>query len=706
MIQKQSEPRISQPGGLTRWSLITVLTSVVILLSAAAWFWLIRGKTPEYNVLLVTFDTTRADRLGCYGAGFARTPSIDLLASRGIRYNQCFAPTPITLPSHASILTGLYPFRHGLRDNGVGCLSENAVTLTEILKADGYKTGAVIGAFVLDSQFGLNQGFDFYEEDFSNEVQPRFHFAERNAEAVTNKAIAWLDTAEQSKFFLWTHYFDPHSDYAPPGIDRRSLEETREGLNKLYDMEITYADQQLGRLLSRIRNIERSTGRPTLVVFAADHGESLGAHGEPTHGIFVYNDTIRVPLVIADSSGQGRGTIINQPVSLVDVMPTIVQWLNLDLPYPTDGRTLPRSPFNRTSNSAERAIYFESVMPFTSYDWSPLEGALRGGHKLIVAPRSEFYDLDKDPGELANLYKSDDPRIEVLLDALEDLRDSKLDIPNLSVGEVSLDDHGLRRLMSLGYVASGTNGKSSETELPDPKDRIHLHNQLVLAQAEIEKQKFRQAFDVLRSIIVEDPQNERTFKLITTLATEQTPGIPSDEFIPLLQQMLAAHPDAECAVALGMLHEQAGDLSSALSAYNQAVEIDGKNISALNNSAWLTYKLDGDLKTAVERSQQAVILLENDPEMEKSAAVASAKHTLACILLKIGQTADAIDQLEEAIKRMPNFAVAFYHLGVARQSLGENGLATKSLERAISLAGKGEPEWLPDAKERLNELRQ
>ena len=183
-------------------------------------------------MVLVTFDTTRADRLGCYGAEFARTPTIDELARHGIRYDHCFAPTPVTLPSHTSLFTGLYPFRHGLRDNGVGRLSDNAVTLAEVLKAAGYQTGAAIGAFVLDSQFGLEQGFDFYEEDMSQGTKQTFAYAERRAEQVTNEAIKWLDTLDDSRFFLWAHYFDPHAEYRPPGVDTAALSGTREGLEQ------------------------------------------------------------------------------------------------------------------------------------------------------------------------------------------------------------------------------------------------------------------------------------------------------------------------------------------------------------------------------------------------------------------------------------------------------------------------------------------
>jgi arylsulfatase A-like enzyme len=228
------------------------------------------GAASRPNILLVTFDTTRADRLSCYGYEPAKTPTIDALGDSGTRYTRCYAPAPITLPSHASLLTGLYPTHHQLRDNGVGRLDDKAETLSEVLQGVGYETAAVIGAFVLDARFGLNQGFDFYDDDIeSSDRVTGLHFAERPGGAVTDSGIKWLDTVGEKPFFLWAHFFDPHSPYAPPGLPAGTPE------SQAYDAEITYADAQLGRLLDQIKKRDAVRGTQTLVVFTADHGESL-----------------------------------------------------------------------------------------------------------------------------------------------------------------------------------------------------------------------------------------------------------------------------------------------------------------------------------------------------------------------------------------------------------------------------------------------
>ena len=413
----------------TNLALIAFL--ILAIVAGAAWFFTQVKRVPEYNILLITFDTTRADRIGCYGATGVQTPSIDTLAENGITYEKCIAPTPITQPSHATLMTGLYPFRHGIRDNGMGSLAPEAETLAELLAENGYATGAAVGAFVLDSKFGLDQGFDFYDDEGMQDKQMKFGYAERRAESVTDAAIKWMGENQDSKYFLWAHYFDPHADYAPPGIKRETLAGTPEGLRKLYDLEITYTDSQMARLLNKAKQIQDATDRPTLVIITSDHGESLQNHGEPSHGIFVYEDTVHVPLVVYDSLNQNRGVKVRQPVSLADVMPTILDKVDISMPYEIDGRKLPQ-----VSEAGQgRPIYFETVMPFSSYGWSPLEGVTIGSKKYISAPKPEFYNLESDPRELTNLYKPEDPEIEEFVYSLDDIKEVELNHPAMTTGE-------------------------------------------------------------------------------------------------------------------------------------------------------------------------------------------------------------------------------------------------------------------------------
>lgn len=675
----------------------------MLLVGVAVWIWMRREPTPKYNVVVITMDTTRADRIGCYGADFARTPTIDALAKNGVLYKRCYAPAPITLPSHASLLTGLYPFRHGIRNNGEGRLADNAVTLQEILRDAGFKTGAVIGAFVLDSQFGLEQGFDFYEDDMSQGTQRKFAYAERKAEAVTDQAIQWLQTIGDSRYFLWAHYFDPHFDYAPPGVDTRPLIGSREGLNRLYDLEISYTDSQLGRLLAHVRKIEEATGRPTLVVLTSDHAESLDEHREPTHGMFIYNATQHVPLIIADSLGTAAGTVVDSPVSLVDVMPTVLKKLDLELPYEIDGRVLPQSAGTDNRGSDESSIYMESLMPWNLYRWSPLEGVIVGDFKLIAAPQPELYDLANDPGELNNLYVAGDPKVLQLADALEDLKFAELDIPDLTATEMDLDEEEIRQLASLGYLSTDRHRDDSSADLADPKAVFHQHRQLLSARSLIVRGKIAKAFDELRAVIEEDPHNSHSYNTIVGMVIESSDQVPAEQAIPLMRHWLEKNPDVNTAVALGILYERTGDVGNALTAYNRGVELDGNDLTALNNSAWFLYKTGGDLELALKRSENAINVLLANPDLKGTPTEGSARHTMACILLALDRPADAIEHLESATKLVPNFAAAFYHLGVARQTIGDNDLALKLLQHSVKLAGSTEPDWLADAKARIDQ---
>ena len=684
-----------------KWALLAVF--VLLAGGVAAWFFTKIKRVPEYNILLVTFDTTRADRIGCYGADDVRTPAIDTLAKNGITYQRCIAPSPVTQPSHATLMTGLYPFRHGIRDNAIGSLSENAVTLAEILKKSGYLTGAAVGAFVLDSKFGIDQGFDTYDDQGMQEPGVKFGFAERNAEAVTDVALNWLDQNQDSKFFYWAHYFDPHADYAPPGIKREALMTTAGGMRKLYDLEISYTDNQMARLLNKIKKIQDKTNRPTLVIMTSDHGESLQNHGEPSHGFFVYQDTLRVPLVVYDSLNKQRGIKIEQTVSLADVMPTVLHRLQLKLPYEIDGKQLPKSD---ESADAQRPVYFETIVPFTNYGWSPLEGVTIGDKKFISAPKPEFYNLTDDPRELKNLYQVDSAEIEEFAYSLDDIKEATLNHPDLTAEEVALKPIEVRKLMSLGYLASLSDTEKAAEQLADPKDKIHIHRLQLAANNLLGQGMARRAFKVIEPILQEEPDNRQAFENLISAATQFSNQLPADQVIPLLRRGMEKHPEVNVAVALGMMYEQVGDDAAALTAFNKGVELDDSDLAALNNSAYYLYKLGSDLEVAQQRSERVVKLIDDREELKGTPTAGRARHTLACILMKRGNTNEAIEYLQVATKLVPDYAAAFYQLGIARQTLGENQMAAKLIRHAIDLSKNATPDWLPDAKSRLSEIDQ
>jgi choline-sulfatase len=420
------------------------------------------GSAAGYNVVLVTMDTARRDRFGCYGDADARTPTVDALAATGVRFADAVTSVPLTLPSHTTLLTGLYPTSHGVHDNGVDALGPEPSTLATSLSQRGYATGAFVGAFVLDERFGLARGFDVYDfavgSDGYRPSQPDFN--ERAADGVTDAALEWLNRAAggDAPFFAWLHYFDPHLPYTSP------LAGLPEFAGRPYDAEIAYADAQLKRVVDWLE--VRGLRDRTLMVVTSDHGEAFGEHGEATHGMFIYEGTMAVPLVMSCPS------LFSQPVvhrggvvGLVDVRPTLEDLLGLASADAMDGQSL-LNPV-----PADRRVYMETYGPRRMAGCAPLHGLRGGAHKFIAAPESEYYDLAADPGETENLYRRRLADLQPLQAELE-VRLAGADADD--AGPRTLTDEEMRRLRSLGYTV--TSAAADTGSLPDPKWRIRQFN--------------------------------------------------------------------------------------------------------------------------------------------------------------------------------------------------------------------------------------
>src|SRR4051794_28795075 len=384
-------------GPLVKRLLVTMLALAVVLscVPGRPVARLAPGGSRGGNVLLVTIDTLRRDRLGAYGNGGALTPTLDRLASDGARYTHARSHVPLTLPAHTSILTGRTPRSHGVHVNGASRLDAARPTLATVLQGNGYRTGAFIGAFVLAARFGLNRGFDEYDDRYPHESDT-FKVADRRAAEVVKAAGDWILRAEGQTpsrsprpWFAWVHLFDPHAPYDAPPDYRRD--------RSPYDAEIAYTDAMLGQLLDRLRAahaLDRA-----LVVVTADHGESLGEHGEMTHGLFAYNATIAVPLIVAGTDIHA-GTI-DAPVAHMDLTPTVLDLAGVPVPDGLDGRSLVRPP------ERDRPLYFEAVDAALTRGWAPLTGIVQNATKFIDLPEAELYDLLADPGETSNRVRSD-----------------------------------------------------------------------------------------------------------------------------------------------------------------------------------------------------------------------------------------------------------------------------------------------------------
>jgi len=411
------------------------------------------------NVLLVTIDTLRADALGSYG-GPAATPNLDRLARQGVRYDFAHAHAVVTLPSHTSILTGRYPFEHGVRDNSGYRLAAATPTIATLLKAAGYHTAAFIGGFPLNARFGLTRGFDVYDDRMGEAHGPiEFALPERRAEAVIATAQAWIRT-QPDQWFAWVHLFDPHAPYAPPAPFNRQY------ADRPYDGEVAYVDQALAPLFESVK----SQARPTFIVVTADHGEALGDHGEATHGLFAYESTLRVPLILAQhipgQEAPERTEASSVPVRHVDLLPTMLSAVSLPAPAGVPGRSLLQA--SDTEGDASSTSYFEAMSASLNRGWAPLQGILAGREKLISLPLTELYRLSNDPHETTNLSGREPDRRRVREARRTDWHAS-------TAGARGAEDpETVARLRSLGYAAGGNAKKHSYTEDDDPKRLIDV----------------------------------------------------------------------------------------------------------------------------------------------------------------------------------------------------------------------------------------
>ncbi len=446
------------------------------------------GQAENCNILLVTLDTTRQDRLGCYGDKQAMTPVLDKMAATGVQYFDAVTSVPLTLPAHTTILTGQSPLRHGVRDNGLYALGDKPTTLTEDLKGQGYATSAFIASFVLDKRFGLDRGFDVYDFEVGESgYRPQMaDFNERPANEVTDATLAWLNNHHTEKpdqpFFTWVHYFDAHLPYTSP-LNNQAIFKDRG-----YDAEITFVDGQLGRLIKWLD--ESGTRDNTIVILVADHGESLGDHQENTHGMFIYNSTMKIPMIINCPGKISKHLAITDRIAgLVDLRVTISDMLGFSPSAPTDGQSLLK-PVN-----AHRRIYMETESPLNMAGFSPLYGLQSHNEKFIQAPKSEFYDLAEDPDELSNLYET---RIEDMA-SVSSLLKSIMGDKTATASDRHITSEEAERLRSLGYVHSGSRNK--DDDLPDPKDMIEIFNAGMQAEALYSQGKYTEAAELAGRVV-------------------------------------------------------------------------------------------------------------------------------------------------------------------------------------------------------------
>lgn len=535
-----------------------------------------RSAAQRPDVLLVTFDTTRADHLGPYGCSYAFTPTLDRLARESIKFDRAFSCAPITLPSHTSIMTGLYPFYHGVRDNSHFVVKPEINTLAESLSEAGYQTGATIAAFVLDAQFGLDQGFDHYDDHVETKaVQTPFAVPERIAEHVTTAAIEWLESIDRSKpYFLWVHYYDPHAGYRPPATFTRYQ-------GNPYDVEIAYADSELGRLLRFVDDTSSVDRRP-MIVFTADHGDALGQYGEKTHAYFAYDSTLHVPLIVHLPDGKHAGGEIDTVVGIVDIMPTILDVVGLEVPPPDTmhGRSLtplwnsPQPP----PELVDRAIAFESYEAHYGYGWAPVRGVRVGEVKFFEVPKPELYLLAENPREVpeANVNADRPELVAAMREQFRFLWDGALSIPSFAAQPQAPDEDTMAKLRALGYAAAPLPSNLDEESGADVKDKLAFYNKSLESMALIGNGEIELAMESLLSLYREDPKCGRVLSILAHLGN--TVPEAADRVLPLLRERLSAgdvSPDQMSPLLLSCAQMAAfqGDTAGAMKYCSDAIAI-------------------------------------------------------------------------------------------------------------------------------------
>ena len=641
------------------------------------------------NVLLVTVDTLRPDRLSCYNSTYVKTPNIDDIADRGMVFFRAFAHTPTTLASHANILLGTTPLEHGVHQNASVRISPESFTLAEMLKSKGYATAAFVGAYPLDARFGLDQGFDVYDDDFGFQDFESKSYVERRGGAVIESALAWLrkSNIQEAPWFLWIHLFDPHVEYAP------SEPFASKYAQNPYEGEVAYVDHVLGGLVNYFER--EGLFAKTLVVFTADHGESLGDHGEMTHGYFGYNSTLWVPLILA---GPGiRKAKEDAYVCHIDIFPTICDLLGGPTPSHLQGVSL--LEMRSMKNHYDRAIYFESLYPYLSRGWAPIRGIIHNFTKYIDSPIPEVYDLKNDFGEADNLspnldlavFKNQLSRIEKKFSSNRQINPSE-----------KVDRESLAKLKSLGYISTGGPiRKNVGNRDNDVKIMLPFHNRCATAMLRFKEGDPGAAVRILRGVIEEREDIDIAYinladiykdsgRINEALAVlkQGWERLPEnyDIFLSYISCLLLSgnfqevidsldpsshrHTDSDPEIwnALGSAYMNTGRFDQAQAAFEKAVSIDPDFPSAWHNSGviflskWLKTKNFKDYQDALQYFQKAIAI---DP------AHAASYNALGVLYKNSGRLAEALEVLNKAVRLDGDLGDALFNLGLIYLYMGD-----------------------------------
>jgi arylsulfatase A-like enzyme len=661
-----------------------IVTVVAIAVAAAVWVGVRarRGSADAVqDVILITIDTLRADAPGFGGNARVETPFLDALAARGTVYTRAHAHNVVTLPSHANILTGLYPWQHGIRDNAGFVLDAQHKTIAAILREAGFATGAFVSAFPLDSRFGLDRGFDVYDDAYpAGGDALDFAVQERPGSETLSRAAEWWSSQDGRRRFLWVHLYEPHAPYLAPTPFRELYP------NDPYLAEVAATDAMLAQALGPL--LEASPG--ALVIMTGDHGESLGEHGEETHGLFAYEATLAVPLVVAD--GSRKPARDERFVRHIDLAPTILERAGIDAPAGWKGLSL-------FAEGERGYTYFEALSASINRGWAPLVGAIRDGKKLIELPLPELYDLAADPKETANRYREDRRSVAALRELLA------ADAPSKTSPRQALDKEEQGKLLSLGYV-SGTSTKTSYTAADDPKNLVALDQQLHAIIAAYQAGDLARALSQAQSLVAARPEMQIAQEMLAFLLAENASpeeairvlerrvasGRANDavrirlglllsetgrarEAAALLQPFAAAG-DPDVLNAYGVALADSGDAAGALEQFTRVLNSDKRNARAYQNIGIVALR-QGDLARARQYLERA---------LEIDAKLPLAWNALGVVEVRTGHPIDALDRWSQAVQLDRMQFDALLNLGLVASEQGRGGVAQSALRDFLARA--------------------
>jgi len=677
--QHRQARHASPPTRRRRWILPAIGAGVVV--AGAVAYLLVRGTGapgqplasagPPVSILLITLDTTRADRLGSYGHARARTRHMDRLAAEGVRFEWAFSPAPITLPAHASLLTGLYPFSHGVRNNGNFYLSDKFDTLTTILQGRGYRTAAFISSFILDRRYGLDRGFETYDDRMEGESPQILNLeAERRGDRTALALDRWLEQHAQkpaAPFFAWLHLYDPHEPYRPPPPFREAFADAP------YDGEIAFDDNIVASVVDRLGQIGLLDR--TLIAIIGDHGESLGDHGEETHSMFVYDSAIRVPLILWRPGLLPAGVVVREPVRLTDLAPTLLDLASAPPLQTAHGRSL-RPLIDGRAAGPTPPIYAETLMPQLYMNWAPLRAIRDERWKFIDAPRPELYDLASDPAEARNLHDERPQTARGLRQELEKMTGGAAG--ELNVGK--MDRETLEKLASLGYIGAGAEpAPTADAALrPDPKDMMGVFNRLRQANSAVRDRRFADALPILHELLAKDSRNAFAQLVLGSaymgMNDYRAAVAQYRKYLELVPTSSYAH------LWMAICYLRLEDRQNAVREADAALALD-PHFSDARILKGGVLAAHGDYQGALAELRAAV---EADP------AKPMLRLDLAKVLAEAGQGGEAQGQYEAALKLQPNYAPALTGLGALYAKQGQYEQAAEVLQRALSIYPRDE----------------